>query len=156
VRHIKLVIKEVVVESHIDVRKFLRYFRLYMNLTDAIDASLEITKNNTELNDEDIANLIIAETNWGIVFNVLDQKKMIKFRICDAEYFDKITYIRGETNSTFTNVRLNKTENEDGETWVVINDIIGEPEHYIDNWLSNNIYDNLNSEWERIIIDWNK
>ena len=87
------------------------------------------------------------------MLNIIDTKKKIRFRICDASYEDKITYIRGETNNRFTEVKLNRIK-EDGDTWFVVNDAISDPEYHIDNWVSNNSYDNLNSIWEKVILDW--
>ena len=60
----KLTIKEVVCEAILDVRQFMKYFRLYANLTDAVECSISVLSNSTDLEEEDLINLIVAETNW--------------------------------------------------------------------------------------------
>lgn len=148
------------IAGEIDLEKFVGLMNesKMKGFQKAIFHSMKVLKNETKWDNGYIANVLAAEMDWGAILTSLEwrnENDKLVFRMCPIKYENKLQYKKQERTADFRKVRL-KEERSDGSDLIVINSFNPNAEHNIDIWLAKSIFNYLDGDWDKTIIEGEK
>jgi hypothetical protein len=112
---------EILAAAELDTAGFKTEMRRTLSVESAVLNNLRITDNQLGVKDTLVKDTILNFTDWESVLAMLDNREIIRFRICGTSYKDKIQYTPGVIDE---NKFIFKEDKTSGDMIIVINDLL--------------------------------
>lgn len=122
----------------------------------AIRDSFKVIKNDCFSDDEDFFNHIYSELKWGTFFKIVNQQNPPKLTLeVYRVHYSGLPVLTKQIVDISTRRFEFALEEKEGDDFIIIGkDTMRNPDAWVDCFISNRVYDPINSDWKKKIITW--
>lgn len=141
----------------IDVKKLKEELAKGTDVYPAVEISFSVIENEIYTDEQSFFDVIYAEIDWGTFFRIVDKSESSEMilEVFPVEYED-LPVLRKDVADGGEREYVFKLDMEDGKDFMIVGKVIMKsPDAWIDTFISRRVYDPIENDWNKTIIDLN-
>ena len=122
----------------------------------AIQKSFRVISNEIYENEEEFFRIAYSEINWGIIFIIMyrfPERKKLEIKVFPIK-FDGMPVLKKQIVDALNGKIGLKVDTINGNDYIIVGEeMLTEPDAWLDAFLGGRFFDPINSNWEKTIID---